>query len=189
METIRFKIEGTRPLMMHADILADPLNPLTKSHKELTSKRKKTDEDHEAIAKSEWRAGLYYDDEIGPYIPGTSIEASIIAGAKLSKLGAQIKRSIEVVEDKCRLEYTGPRTVEKLWGARFYDARSVKVQTARLMRYRPLFRQWATAFTVAFDPESIDRNQIIKCVQDAGDYCGIGDYRPKFGRFRAEVVV
>lgn len=188
METIKFKITGTRPLLMHADVLADPLNPLTKPHKELTSKRKKTDEDHEAIARSEWRASLYYDEEVGPFMPGVNIEASIIAGAKLSKLGAQIKRSVEVMDGKCRLDYSGPRAVEKLWAGGFYDARGVKVQSARLIRYRPLFRQWGLSFTLAFDPESIDRNQIIKCVSDAGDYCGLGDYRPKFGRFHAEVL-
>jgi hypothetical protein len=188
METIKFKITGTRPLLVHADTLADPLNPMTRPHKEMTSKRKKTDEDHEAIARSEWRASLYFDSEIGPYIPGVNIEASIIAGAKLSKLGAQIKRSIEVLEDKCKLEYAGPRSVEKLWAEGFYDVRGVKVQSARLMRYRPLFRQWASAFTLIFDPESINRDQVIKCVQDAGEYCGLGDYRPKFGRFRVEVA-
>ena len=58
MEIITVKLTGTRPLLMHADVFADPLNPLTKAHKALTSKRKNTDDDHEAIAKSEWRARL-----------------------------------------------------------------------------------------------------------------------------------
>lgn len=188
METIKLKIIGTRPLLMHADVFADPLNPLTKAHKAMTSKRKKTDDDHEAIAKSEWRGGLYFADDIGPYLPGVNLEASLIAGAKLSKLGTQLKRSIEIIDDRCPLEYEGPRTVKGLWDKAFYDARSVKVQSARLMRYRPLFRNWSTSCEVAFDPESINREQIIKCFEDAGLYCGVGDYRPKFGRFTVEVV-
>lgn len=186
VETIKVRLTGTRPLMMHADIFADPLNSLTKDHKALTGKRKKTDDDHEAIAQSEWRGGLYYDEEIGPYLPGVNIEASLVAGAKLSKLGTQIKRSVEVVEEKCKLEYDGPRTPAKLWSGKFYDARSVKVQTARLTRYRPLFRVWASVCTIAFDPESIDKRQVLKCLSDGGQYCGIGDYRPKFGRFAVE---
>ncbi|MFY1021175.1 hypothetical protein [Ectopseudomonas khazarica] len=188
MQTIKVKIIGTRPLLMHSDIYADPLNPRTKAHKALTAKKKKTDEDHEAIAQSEWRGGMYFDEELGPYIPGINVESSIVAGGKLSRLGAQLKRSIEVIDDRCKLDYTGPRTIEGLWEKRFYDARSVKVPGARLTRYRPLFRDWSLTCEIAFDSETINREQVVKCLEDAGQYCGIGDYRPKFGRFSVEVL-
>lgn len=185
--TIKVRITGTRPLLMHSDKFADPLNPLTKAHKELTSKRKKTDEDHEAIAKSEWLGGLYCD-ETGPYLPGVNIEASMIAGGKLSKLGTQLKRSTEIMDEKCYLQYDGPTEPEALWHAGFYDARSVKVQQARLMRYRPMFTKWACECEVAFDADTINRNEVIKCLEDGGQYSGVGDYRPKFGRFTVEVM-
>lgn len=188
METIKVRLVGTRPLLMHADIFCDPLNPLTKAHKSLTSKRKKTDDDHEAIAKSEWRGGMYFDDETGPYIPGVNVESSMIAGGKLSKLGAQLKRSAEIMTDKCRLEYEGPRTVARLWDKGFYDARSVKVGQARIMRYRPVFHRWSLVCEVAYMPDSIDKADILRCLCDAGEYCGVGDYRPKFGRFSVEEV-
>lgn len=187
LNTIKVKITGTRPLLMHSDKFADPLNPLTKAHKELTGKRKKSDDDHEAIAKSEWLGGLYIDAK-GPYLPGVNIEATLIAGGRLSKLGTQLKRSVEIIDDRCYLEYDGPKTAEKLWDAQFYDARSVKVQQARITRYRPLFRSWACSCQIAFDPESINREQVIKCLEDGGQYCGVGDYRPKFGRFTVEVI-
>lgn len=186
METIKVRLTGARPLLMHADVFADPLNPLTKAHKSLTGKRKKTDDDHEAIAKSEWRGGLYFDSDIGPYIPGINIESSMVAGGKLSKLGAQLKRSAEVMTDVCKLEYEGPRTVEGLWSKGFYDARSVKVGQARIVRYRPIFHKWSLVCEVAFNPESIDKADILRCLVDAGLYCGVGDYRPKFGRFSVE---
>jgi len=187
MNTIKVKITGTRPLLMHSDKFADPLNPLTKAHKELTSKRKKTDEDHELIAKSEWLGGLYIDER-GPFLPGVNIEATLIGGGKLSKMGTQLKRSVEVIDERCYLEYPGPKDAEGLWAAGFYDARSVKVQTARIMRYRPIFRKWSTECEVAFDPEVINRAEVIKCLEDGGAYCGVGDYRPKFGRFTVEVI-
>lgn len=187
MQTIRVKLTGKRPLIMHADKFADPLNPLTKAHKELTAKRKKTDEDHEAIAKSEWLGGLYIDEK-GPYLPGVNIESCLVAGGKLSKLGTQLKRSVEIMDEKCHLEYDGPKNPEKLWEAGFYDARSVKVQQARLMRYRPIFTKWSCYVEIAFDEESINREQVLKCLEDGGQYCGVGDYRPKFGRFSVEVL-
>lgn len=187
MNIITLKLVGTRPILMHSDCFADPLNPLTKAHKQLTSKRKKTDDDHELIAQSEWSGGLYHDDDIGPYIPGINIESSLVAGGKLSKLGAQLKRSVEIVDDRCELEYEGPRTRDGLWKAGFYDARSVKVSTARIMRYRPCFTKWSLTCRIAFDPETINRDQVIKCMEDAGQYIGLGDFRPKFGRFEVEV--
>lgn len=187
MKTIQVNITGLRPLLMHADVFADPLNPLTKAHKALTSKRKKTDDDHEAIAKSEWRGGLYFDEEVGPYIPGVNIEAALVSGAKLSKLGTQVKRSVEIMDERCKLEYEGPRSVQALWDRGFYDARSVKVGQARIMRYRPIFRHWKAVCVIAYDPETIDRDQVLKCLEDGGQYCGVGDYRPRFGRFNVEV--
>ncbi|MBK3444142.1 hypothetical protein [Pseudomonas lactis] len=188
MQTLKVKIIGARPLLHHSDKFADPLNPMTKAHKELNAKRKKTDEDFELIAKSEWRGGLYFDEDIGPYLPGVNIEAALIAGGKLSKLGAQLKRSVEIMDTRCPIIYKGPRTIEGLWDAAFYDARSVKVGTSRFIRYRPLFREWSTICEIAYDQESIDRAQVLKCLEDAGQYCGVGDYRPKFGRFTVEVL-
>ena len=131
---------------------------------------------------------MYFDDDMGPYIPGVMLEAAMISGGKLSKLGTQLKRSVEIVNDRCKLEYDGPRKIETLWSKGFYDARSVKVSTSRIMRYRPIFKSWSAQCEVAFDPESMDRADIIKCMADAGQYCGIGDYRPKFGRFAVEVL-
>lgn len=187
LSVLKVRLTGTRPILMHSDKFADPLNPLTKAHKALTSKRKKTDEDHLDIAKSEWLGGLYIDDK-GPYIPGINVESSLVAGAKLSKLGTQIKRSVEIMDEKCYLSYDGPKDPEGLWNAGFYDCRSVKVQSARLMRYRPMFRAWSITCEVAYDAQSINKDQIVKCLEDAGSFCGIGDFRPKFGRFSVEVI-
>jgi len=67
MEILKLNIIGTSPLMMHSDKFANPLAPETKAHKSLTAKRKKTDEDHLAIAKSEFMSGAYYSEKSGIY--------------------------------------------------------------------------------------------------------------------------
>lgn len=188
MQSIKFKLVGTRPLLMHSDRFSDPLDPLTKKHKELTAKRKKTDEDHEAIAYSEWRGGIHWAEDIGPYLPGINIESCMIDGAKLSRLGVAVKRSVEVWEDRCRLEYKGPRDIDGLWTQGFYDARSVVVQRARLMRYRPCFTDWSVECTVVFDPQNFNPESVVKCMVDGGKFAGLGDFRPKFGRFDVEVI-
>src|SRR3546814_16440477 len=103
MEILKLKIVGTSPLMMHSDRLANPLNPATKAHKELTGKRKKTDDDHLAIAKSEFIAGAYWDEKEGFYIPGQNFDATFWAGAKLQKIGVHWKRgAMEIGRASCR---------------------------------------------------------------------------------------
>lgn len=183
MSFIKCKIEGSRPLLMHADVFADPLNELTKRHKLLTAKRKKTDEDHIEIAKSEWRSSLYLAGDESVIIPTTIVEAALIGAAKLSKLGTLFKRSVEVVGLEIPLIYNGPKSIESLWDKKFYDARSVKVGAAKIMRYRPRFNEWSLEFIIQFDEKNIDAHDVKKALIEAGTQIGICDYRPKFGRF------
>jgi hypothetical protein len=110
MEALKIKVTGTHPLLMHSDKFANPLAPETKAHKELTSKRKKTDEDHEAIARSEFIAGAYWDEQTGFFVPGQNFDASFLAGAKLQKLGTHWKRGALVLEGRVKLLHDGPGT-------------------------------------------------------------------------------
>ena len=185
---IEVKLTGTRPLLMHNNTMADPLNPKTKAHKELTAKRKKTDSDLEDIAQSEWSSSLYID-ETGPYLPDLNLSASLVGGAKLSRLGTKIDRSVEIIDERCYLDYPGPKTVSGLWAEGFYDARGVRVGgRATIIRYRPIFREWSCIVRIGFSPDDLNREDVIKSLQDAGQYVGVGDYRPKFGRFSVEVL-
>lgn len=188
MEILKLKLTGTSPLMMHSDRLANPLAPETKAHKELTGKRRKTDEDHEAIAKSEFVAGAYWDSKVGFFIPGPNFDATFLAGAKLQKLGTAWKRGALVITDRAKLIFDGPQTPDELWeDRRFVDCRGVKVGTAKLMRYRPIFMDWATEVSVAFNPEVLDLNEVKKTISDAGALIGTCEFRPRFGRFEVAI--
>ncbi|MGB1100682.1 MAG: hypothetical protein ACPGYS_07215, partial [Flavobacteriales bacterium] len=68
------------------------------------------------------------------------------------------------------------------------DIRGVKVGMARTMRCRPIFRQWSIDVDVKYNPDLIDRSDVLKSMCDAGQQCGLGDFRPKFGRFEVEVL-
>lgn len=188
MKHLQVKITGISPLLMHSDRFANPLDPATKAHKELTGKRKKTDADHEAIAKSEWMGSLYHDPAVGPYIPGQNLDATLQEAAKLQKLGKKFKQAVMVIEDQVPLIYTGPRDPEALFAAGFLDVRGVKVAMAKLMRCRPKFNQWAAQFTVAFNEDVLNTEEVFKAINDAGSLIGVCDYRPRFGKFTAEVA-
>lgn len=52
MKTIRFRLTGATPLIMHADTMVDPFHPLTREKKKLTAKKSnKTDDDLRRIAR------------------------------------------------------------------------------------------------------------------------------------------
>ncbi len=189
MELLTLSIKGTSPLMMHSDKLANPLHPATEAHKELTAKRKKTDDDHLAIARSEFIAGAYFDSTSGFFIPGANFDATFLAGAKLQKLGTHWKRGALVMTDKAELGFAGPSTPESLWeDQRFVDCRGVKVGQAKIMRYRPIFLDWACQLEVAINTDVLDLQEVKKAIEDAGKLIGVCEYRPRFGRFEVVYV-
>lgn len=189
MEQLKLKITGTSPLMMHSDRLANPLLAETKAHKSLTAKRKKVDEDHLAIAKSEFVSGCYWHADEGFFIPGANLDATFLAGAKLSKLGVHWRRGALVLEQRVKLLHEGPSTPEKLWeDPRYIDCRGVKIGASKLMRYRPIFLQWAAELTVALNVDVLNVSEAKKAIEDAGKLIGTCEFRPRFGRFAVQYV-
>jgi hypothetical protein len=189
LELLTIRITGTSPLMMHSDKFANPLHPATKIHRELTAKRKKTDDDHLAIARSEFLAGAYFDAGTGFFVPGANLDATFLAGAKLQKLGTHWKRGAVVMTDRAKLLFTGPKTPEALWDdQRFVDCRGVKVGQAKIMRYRPIFLDWAAELEVAINTDVIDLMEAKKAIEDSGKLIGVCEYRPRFGRFEVTYV-
>jgi len=192
MKRLSIKITGISPILLSCDKLADPLDPATIAHKELTSKRKKTEEDHIALARSQWNGLMYWEDGIGVYVPSQNIRASLVGGAKLNKLGMQIKRGTIMEDEKIELDYGKKLTMQQLWEQRYIDRRSVVVSTARVMAYRPKFMVWTLTFKILFDELVLDSNQIMQSFDNAGSFIGIGGFRPEkggsFGRFQAELL-
>lgn len=186
IRTSTFTINGITPLIMHNGQLSDPLNEHTQALAKLTSKRKKTVDDHKAVSKCEWIGGLYVDDDGAPCLPGEVIESCLVDGAKKYKLGKAAKGGL-IVAGNWPLEYDGPKQVEKLWAAGgFLKRASVKVGTSRVIRNRPIFPSWSCTFEVQWDASLVnDEDTLAEIVESAG-ISGIGDWRPKFGRF--EVV-
>lgn len=184
MKQVKYTIRGLTPLIMHSERLANPFDPLTREIKAVTGKRKKTEDDLLEIARLEFLGGLYCDEDAGIHLPGYNLFAALIGGGKVHKLGAAIKRSALVQEDKVALEYDGPRTAEDLFkNKRFVDIRSVKVGTALVTRCRPIFKQWQCSFSVLYEETALNRSELDMVVRDTGSMIGVGDYRPRFGRF------
>lgn len=187
MKQVIYTIQGVTPLLMHSERLANPFDDLTKSIKAITGKRKKTEDDLLEISRLEWLGGLYFDADFGVHVPGYNLFAALICGGKLQKLGSTIKRAAIVQEDKVALVYEGPADPDGLFADRkFVDIRSVKVGTSKVARCRPIFKDWRCTFTLLFEESALQRADLDRALQDTGAMIGLGDYRPRFGRF--EVV-
>jgi hypothetical protein len=189
MALLKVRWTGVSPLMMHNDTLSDALSDHSKALKVITGKRKKVDEDHIAMSRVEFFGGMYHDDKLGPYIQGIAILACIRDAAKESKKGKLVKESLLVTEMKVPLKYAGPRTPQEMWDARtFVDRRSVVVMGKRVMRTRPIFHEWSLSFTLDFASDRIDKADLIAWMDTAGQYKGLGDYRPFHGRFSVDTL-
>ncbi len=185
-KTIDFHIRGVAPLLMHNGQLANPMNKLTKAMKAITSKKKKTDDDYIELAHLEFFGGLYVDEQGRPVLPGEVIEGTLVSGAKKTKKGKDAKSAI-IVDGNFPLIYDGPKTPEALWeDDRFRYVAGVVVNQKRVMRTRPMFKNWECKFTVHYLEEVFDAQEVIDFVDTAGRMAGLGDCRPRFGRF--EVV-
>lgn len=181
-------ITGTAPLLMHNSRLANPLDPAAKALKKVTGKRNKTDENHEEIARLEHAGGLYYDPDLGPYIPGDNIWRALYDAAKKSKRGQRVKEGVFISSDINPLVYDGPRTIDDLWAdENFRLIASVKVGTSRTMRCRPRFPRWACRARGILDTDLLDLDELRDIATTAGSIVGLGDWRPRYGRFTATI--
>jgi hypothetical protein len=192
MKTLSAKWMGIRPLVMHNGLMADPTNPYTKRIKEIISKgsKKLTESDYEERDRIEWEAGLYWDEKDGPVIPSDNIERCIQLGAQKSRIGKDVAAAVFCCEPQAKLEYDGPRNMDKMFAdPRFTLRKGVAIQKSRIIRLRPMIPTgWSISFSLEFDDSILNEKNLVKAMQDAGALIGLGDWRPKFGRFTVQTI-
>lgn len=177
---------------MHNDRTADPLDDYTKAIKAISKKRTKTEEDYLEMARLEFLAGLYLmaDGNGGfrPCIPSENLEGMIFGkngAAKRERRGNDAKIAIRF-PGPFTLEYDGPTDPEKLWDAGFWRRDKVRVQSSSVMRTRPEFKDWSAEVAVIFNPEIVDKADIMRWMEVGGAYVGLMDWRPQKGTFTVE---
>lgn len=189
-KVVTVEIEGDGGLVMHNGQTANPLNPYAKAIKQISSKRKKVDADHEQMAEIEWEAGLYLDDDKRVYLPGYVVEACIVNGAKKTKDGQTAKTALFVDGDAEFFVDGQPVLLDEIRGKPQYQlAVPVKVTTSRVMRTRPIFKKWSAKFSVHV-MEGVTNTAAVKgWIENAGALVGLCDWRPRYGRFRLKSFI
>lgn len=197
MARIRVTLDGRTavngsPLLMHNERLADPIDPYGKWLAEITGKRTKTERDIEEMARREFLGAGYWaidsgpesGDQAGPIIPTWNIVRCLQESASRHKLGKHVLRGIVPVDEETPLLYDGPREADAMWKAgTFHSRKGVAVGQRRVIRTRPCFTDWSVEAELELDLNILDPAQVNQIANEAGRYCGLGDARPRFGRF------
>lgn len=188
MRTIRCTWKGVTPLLMNNCQCVNPLHPISVAKKKLTGKRAKTEEDLVAISDLDWEGSLYWDKDIGLFIPSENIEACIRDGAKATRKGKDIVRAFDVQEMRIPLDIGEDLTFDQLKADyRFRDVRQMKIQRSRVTRTRGRFDMWKVTFTARYDENLLDFQNIVDAIDFAGAYVGLCDSRPRYGKFAATI--
>lgn len=124
------------------------------------------------------------------YMPSEHIRSSLINAGKFikSKVGNGKKSMANIVAG---MFYVSPEEI-LLNGDFDIDKRSAvnKNIKARIISIRPKWKNWAVKFTLSVDNDTITQETIRTLLDYAGNYVGIGSYRPEhngqFGRFILE---
>lgn len=130
---------------------------------------------------------LYRDGEGNICIPSTWINGSLIEASKNFKITGKGKATysklvgsmVKIYPDMCVVE---PQKYD------LYTVSAVNPSTkGRMMVTRPKMDKWKTSFNIEFNEDDISVEVLKNILDYAGQYVGIGDWRPakkgQFGKF------
>ena len=167
---IRVVIEGIAPLLMNR-FPAD--SPETAAR----ATRKTGTKDYRAKAEE----AAYRNVEGKLYQPADHIIGALVKAAVNFQIPGKGKKTYK---DLFRSSvFVHPDEIEHQIQDYEIDARPVVIQKSRVMRYRPKLTKWRLEFTLEIQDPDIADSVVKDIMEYAGRRVGIGDYRPRFGRF------
>jgi len=200
MRTITATLTGIRPLLLHNGSLVDRRNPYTTEIREINKTRGKdvTDAAAERRDYLEWLGCLYFEGygSLQPtgkaklYIPADNIDAMLVQGAKGVRLAPKFKAGVICDSGDFPLEWAGPQTFEKMIGNQEFEHRCpVIIGKMRVIKVRPILKPgWKLKISISVAEEVINPKEVAKVLVICGSLVGLGDWRPKFGRFSVDDI-
>src|ERR1017187_3113930 len=168
MQSVKVKIRGVAPLLHNRF-------PMEQGDEEKAKRR-----DQKFDSKEDAEKALYRNED-GCFVPSSWIEATLRETAKEFKgkgkasLKATILSSVFVEPEEIPM---GKKTYDEI------DRRPAVIQRQRIDRKSTRLNSWEIVFTINFDENRIKKDVLRQILEEAGLCKGIGDYRPKFGRFQ-----
>lgn len=193
MQLITVKFSGDK-LLLNNPQSVDPFNRFSKQMKEITGKRKKTDEDLQKLRKLEIESKIYWDESLGVYVPASWVIA-LIGGvaykqAKIAK--KDIRGAVFPTMNKLKLNYDGEKAVKKIvdvvGNENLNIVQNLKQGQVRVAKATPIFSDWSFEVSIEFEPEIINESDLKQLIEYGAKYGGFGDFRPTFGRAKVEFI-
>ena len=165
MKKIKVKVKGVSDLLM---------NKFGVEEKTSSSRAKKV-----YVPKEEAEKKAYRDKDGKLFLPSSHFKASMIKSATDYKMQGKksykeyVKAGIfitpnEIVLDQQKYEIF---------------ACPVVIQRARVMSWRPQFKEWSCEFILELADDMLNSDVIKEILESAGKYKAVGDFRPEHGRF------
>ncbi len=165
---VSVKIEGISPLLQHR-------YEMEKAEKK--SKKKVGSVDY----SEEIEQAIYRDEKGEIYQPASHIEGTLMKAAVNFQITGKGKKTYK---DLTKMVIVEPFAIPHLHKDFKIDKRPVVIGRARIIRCRPRFDKWSLSFTMLVTEDQLPIEVLEEILEYAGRYIGIGDYRPRFGRFR-----
>lgn len=162
---VKVKINGKAPLL---------LNRFSPNSTTDSKRGKKIYNQEEEAEKKTYRTE---DGKL--YIPSTHFKASMVKASADFKMSGKksykdyIKSGVFVEPEQIILDQQKYEVHEE----------PVVIQRARVMSWRPKFKEWSCQFEIEITDDMINYNILKEILESAGKYKGVGDHRPEFGRF------
>jgi hypothetical protein len=149
------------------------------------------------MGRREFMGGGYWAEDKGvdkqrgvPYVPTWNIIRCLQEAASRHKLGRHVVRGIVPISEETPLIYDGPSDADELWKTGlFHSRKGVGVGQKRVIRTRPCFTDWSIDTELELDLTILDPETVNLIAREAGIYFGLGDARPRFGRFEGSATL
>jgi hypothetical protein len=195
IQQANIKITGINYLLQNNPQTVDPFNKFSKMMKVITKKRTgKTEDDLIELGNIETESKIYFDDELGVYVPTRWLTEAICTGAfGVIKVGKdKMRGGIFPTDDKAKLTYkemSKVKTIADVVGNPTFRHRALLPQgQVRIPKDFPIFKEWSFEAGIEFDDTVVDFNGLKSVAERTARYVGFGDFRPTFGRATAEVT-
>lgn len=197
MKRLKFTLVGVGRVLMHNGRTADPTNEHSKAIAAAIQAAKKSDtpENIESSLKAKFMGGLYHTTELGLCFPADAVLTAIVkASSTALKRGAgkKIKAGVDLPEDVEFFQFSfdgydrDRDTPTRLYEQGHRLVKGVVINKSRVQGCRPCFKNWQLNGELLYDPKVISLEDLAKVLRAAGAGEGIGDWRPRFGRFNVE---
>lgn len=195
LKTIKIKIKGIRPMLHNNGMMADRLYPwkIKLAAIEKTKASKRTDAQWAEYEQLQWLGKLYWSESRKCIaMPVDNLHACLVAGARKAKQGKNFEAAVFFDDEHAAAEVKhalSGKTQSEMYADRDYVFRKpVVIGLAKVISIRPMIPTgWTISTTITYDDSVIaNAETVVEAMVQAGSLCGLGDWRPRFGRFIVE---